>query len=525
MPLNNNIGSCKISTNKKSLPNISVQKIKKIIRFFRGVAMNFIKRGFLGITRRIGKSLILLAVIFILGNIISGAISIQQATGNVEKKIKERLGAAATIDIDFEAMDALSDAELENVDLQDVGVELIKQIGELPYVKYYDYSMSTYLGSESIESYQGDMEGEVIHHGPSMDFHLKGINYAPVIDFEEQKGELVDGRTFTQEEVDNGTSVAIISKKLAEKNNLHVGDTFTLENAVYIFDDETGTEDLFTSRDVVLEIIGLFESRSMKEDRGENSDDDFFDWMDIDYQNTVYVPNEIVISESEYHWEEYMKADEEFAQLMEEEGESFEYYTPLFVLNSPEDRDAFVEEVTPLLPELYTVINASDHYDTISGPIDSMAKLSKYVLIAAIVATVLIIGLVVLLFLRDRKHELGIYLSLGERRGRVIGQILIEVMVIAFIGITLSLFSGNFLAAQVSDSMMKSDKQNQHDEFIYYSELQSDLTTDDVIASYEVDFGLNYILGFYAIGLLTILISTVIPLIYIVRLNPKKILM
>jgi len=487
--------------------------------------MNFIKRGFLGITRKKGKSLILLAVIFILGNLISGAISIQQATSNVEGNIKERLGAAATVDIDYEALDKLSEDELVEFDLQNVDIDLIKQIGELSYVKYYDYSMSTYLGSESIESYQGEMEGEVIHHGPSMDFHLKGINYAPVIDFEEEKGKLIDGRVFTQDEIDNGTSVAIISKKLAEKNNLHVGDTFTLDNAVYTYDDETGNEDLVTSRDVVLEIIGLFESHSIKEDRGDNPDQDMFDWMDIDYQNTIYVSNEIVISETEYYWEEYMKADEELAAMMEEEEESFEYYTPLFVLNNPEDSAAFEEEVIPLLPELYTVINASDHYDSISGPIDSMAKLSKYVLIAAVIATILIIGLVVLLFLRDRKHELGIYLSLGEKRGRVVGQILIEVMVIAFIGITLSLFSGNFLAGQISDTMIKADDHSNYDQYIYYSELQSDLTTDDVIASYEVDFNSSYILGFYGIGLLTILISTVIPLVYIVRLNPKKILM
>lgn len=491
----------------------------------RGFVMNFIKRGFLGITRKKGKSLILLAVIFILGNLISGAIAIQQATGNAEKDIKEKLGAAATVDIDHEALDALSDEELEAFDFQYIGVDLIKQIGEHPYVKYYDFSMSTYLGSESIESYQGEMEGDIIDHGPSMDFHLKGINYAPVIDFEEQKGELVEGRIFSQEEVDNGSSVAIISKKLAEKNNLHVGDTFTLENAVYTYDDETGEEDLFTSRDVVLEIIGLFESRSVKTEQENSGDQSIFDWLDIDYQNTIYVSNEIVISESEYEWEEYMKADEEFAEIMAEEDGSFEYYTPLFVLSNSEYSDAFAEEITPLLPELYTVINATDHYDTIAGPINSMSKLSKYVLIAAVIATVLIIGLVVLLFLRDRKHELGIYLSLGEKRSRVIGQILIEVMVIAFIGITLSLFSGNFLAGQISDSMIKSDTQSHYDDYIYYDELQSDLTTDDVLASYKVDFNFSYILGFYAIGLLTILISTVIPLVYIVRLNPRKILM
>src|SRR5690625_1280580 len=98
-------------------------------------------------------------------------------------------------------------------------------------------------------------------------------------------------------------------------------------------------------------------------------------------------------------------------------------------------------------------------------------------------------------------------------------------MVIAFIGITLSLFSGNFLAGQISDTMIKADDHSNYDQYIYYSELQSDLTTDDVIASYEVDFNSSYILGFYVIGLLTILISTVIPLVYIVRLNPKKIIM
>ncbi|RDW15769.1 ABC transporter permease [Oceanobacillus arenosus] len=489
--------------------------------------MNFIKRGFLGITRKKGKSLILLAVIFILGNLISGAFSIQQATGNVEKNIKERLGAAATVELDQEELNALSEADWEGVEIENIGVDLIKQIGELSYVKYYDYSMSTNLGSESIESYQGEgMEDQVVMTGPSMDYRLKGINYAPVIDFEEQKGKLVDGRVFTQEEVDNGTSVAIISKKLAEKNNLQVGDTFTLTNAVYTYDDKTGEEELANSRDVVLEVIGLFEPQSIKEDQGESSDGGMFDWMDIEYQNTVYVPNEIIVSETKFNMEEYMKADAEFAAAMEGEEQTFEYYTPMFVLNNPEDSAAFEEEVTPLLPEFYTVINASDQYDSIAGPMKSMSNLSKYVLIAAVIATLLITGLVVLLFLRDRKRELGIYLSLGERRSRVVGQILIEVMVVAVIGITLSLFSGNLLAGQVSDTMMKADSNTSDEGIIYYSEIQqTNLTTEDVLDSYEVNLNSSYILGFYGIGLLTMLISTVIPLIYIVRLNPKKILM
>ncbi|MDL4843155.1 ABC transporter permease [Aquibacillus rhizosphaerae] len=488
--------------------------------------MNFFKRAILSITRKKGKSIILLAVIFILGNLISGAISIQQATGNVETTIKEKLGTAATVELDYEAIEKMDESEMMELEIEELDLELIKQIGELSYVKYYDFSTSTYLGSETIKSYQGEgmEEEEVMYEGPSMDFMLKGINHAPIIDLEEEKGKLVDGRVFTPEEVENGAPVAVISKKLAELNNLHVGDNFTLINEVYSFDESNGEDKLVTSRDLVLEVIGLFEPKAVKND-AEESEEGMYDFMDIEYQNTIYVANEVVSSEMRYNMEEYMKVDEEMAAAMGEE-EITDYYTPLFVLNKPEDTEAFEEEVQPLLPQYYKVTNASDQYDSIAAPVESMSKLSGYVLLVAVIATILIIGLVVLLFLRDRKRELGIYLSLGERRSRVVGQIVIEVMIVAVIGISLSLFSGNLLAQSVSDTMIdaEAEKQNSEEE-MYYSELQTDVTTDDVLESYKVELDPGYVGIFYLVGLLTILVSTIIPLIYIVRLNPKKIMM
>jgi len=72
---------------------------------------------------------------------------------------------------------------------------------------------------------------------------------------------------------------------------------------------------------------------------------------------------------------------------------------------------------------------------------------------------------------------------------------------------------------------MKADDSGYQDNYMYYDEFQTNLTTEDVLDSYEVSLNSNYILVFYGVGLLTILLSTVIPLVYIVRLNPKKILM
>lgn len=65
--------------------------------------MNFWRRALKSITRRKGKSVILFLVIFILGNVIAGAVAIQQSTVNVEKATKAKMGAKVTLDVDYEA--------------------------------------------------------------------------------------------------------------------------------------------------------------------------------------------------------------------------------------------------------------------------------------------------------------------------------------------------------------------------------------------------------------------------------------
>lgn len=66
--------------------------------------MNFMKRAFLSLIRRKGKSLILLVIIFILSNVMAGSIAIGQASRNVEKTMKQQLGANATVELDWEKM-------------------------------------------------------------------------------------------------------------------------------------------------------------------------------------------------------------------------------------------------------------------------------------------------------------------------------------------------------------------------------------------------------------------------------------
>lgn len=138
-----------------------------------------------------------------------------------------------------------------------------------------------------------------------------------------------------------------------------------------------------------------------------------------------------------------------------------------------------------------------------------MSKISKLVLIISVLASILIITLVTILFLRDRKHELGIYLSLGEKRSKVVGQIVFEVVVVAFVAITISVFTGNMLAKGFSNSLIQSQKTEQVDNGMGYNmddyELarltNSSISEDDVIDAYNISLNPTYILLFYVVGI------------------------
>nr|WP_277756524.1 FtsX-like permease family protein [Vagococcus sp. CY53-2] len=147
---------------------------------------------------------------------------------------------------------------------------------------------------------------------------------------------------------------------------------------------------------------------------------------------------------------------------------------------------------------------------------------------ASVLASIFIITLVTILFLRDRKHELGIYLSLGEKRQKIVGQIVVEVVLVALVAMTLSVFSGNLLAKGFSDSLMRTQQNNSIDDnMMMYGSPVADvgITEDDVMRSYEIALTPSYIALFYLIGLIVVLLSTIVPLVYIMRLNPKKMMM
>jgi putative ABC transport system permease protein len=511
------------------------------------MTMNFWQRALKSVTRRKGKSFILFLVIFILGNVIAGAVAVQQSTMNVERETKKKMGNIATVEFDYEQFEkdneGKSDEERYSEDNypKPPTTEDYDKAGKLDYVKYYDYTMIGWLETKKFKAYTPEDESFGMAGGNY--FSVKGGNRLQPLDMEEGNIKLIEGEIFSEKDLSEATGSVLISKEVAEKNNLSVGDQVVLDmrsemyNDVSVDDSGEGTEadesteadDLEQSTsqvvtaDYPVKIAGIFSVVKKESDNSNASQEEKANqiWQAVDQINTVYATNQLVKDLNKVQTEKMWGGTE--ADTSEQE-----YYQAMYVLNSTDDVEAFKQEANPLLPDYYQVVASTDQYEQIAGGMNRLGTISRYIVIIAAIATVFIISLVVLLFLRDRKQELGIYLSLGEGRGKVIGQIVIEVVLVSLLALICSLVTGNLLGGAVSNTLMQSDwmtNLSQTDTYYSSAMMSSTLSYSDIQSAYKVTFSVGYIVTYLLLGLGTVLLSAILPLLYILRLNPKKIMM
>jgi putative ABC transport system permease protein len=516
--------------------------------------MGFAKRAILSLVRRVGKTLILFLVILIVGNLIAGMVAMREAINQSERLAKLSLGASATLELDYLALNKAFEAG-EEPEVGTLSVEVIEQLGARSEVKSFDYTLDTYLSSTTLKNYQPDIDDSGAAFAPSVriagastsSFNLRGIHYAPVQLIEEGRLNLVSGRVFTTAEIDEGKMVALISDKVAETNNLHVGDTIVLNNEIRDWStvdfNAEATEDalaadtegtVYQSRDAVLEVIGIFARNSLDEDI--DADDLGAGIMQSEFDSIIYVPIKVALAEQQYMTDGYNKLyQEQDSTYAVPEGEDNPYYTPLYVLNSIDDIESFKQAATDVLPAYYAVTSADSQFEQVAAPLKSIQTIVTIALIAAIVATLIIISLVVVLFLRDRRKEFGIYLSLGVRKPAIVGQVLIEVFIVALVALGIALFTGNLISGGFSQQLvvdqLSAEQADSLNGGIMYSyvggggQLMGNLSLDDVIASYQVGISVPYVLTFLGLGLGVTVLSCIVPLLYVLRLKPKKILM
>ncbi|MCL1989397.1 MAG: ABC transporter permease [Defluviitaleaceae bacterium] len=327
----------------------------------------------------------------------------------------------------------------------------------------------------------------------------------------------------------------IVSESFARANDLIVGSYFEIEYIQVNYNDVHGAfdwpamlvENYFSSLTHTVQVVGLFEVVGDLGVGNEFNDETVMEQM----LNRIYLPTVLVEEFLDFQREQYLEVVGTLSDLPEET-----FLEPLFLLEDPNDLAAFAEEANDILPEFWYIVDLSSNFAHLRNSMNGVLEIADMVLYVTIVASVLVLGLLIILFLHDRKHEIGIYLALGEKRFKVLGQLLIEVLLVAVVAISLSVFVGSILSEQISQYMVE---QNLHDQA--HEQLMSgggglvpvsmqmfdtgEMTVDEMMAAYDTSLNGETIFILFVVGIGSVILSASLPMSYLLRLNPKKVLM
>ena len=131
----------------------------------------------------------------------------------------------------------------------------------------------------------------------------------------------------------------------------------------------------------------------------------------------------------------------------------------IYYLDDSENVEAFMtlaENQTDLDWEVYSLNDNNQMFEKNASSINNMDSFTKIFLIVVIGAGCAILCLILALTIRNRYYEIGIFLSLGQSKIRIIGQQLIEIGIIAALAFTISLGTGKMTSNIISGMLTPS---------------------------------------------------------------------
>lgn len=491
--------------------------------------MSIVKRAWISITRRKNNSIVIFLIIFILSNVLLITLTASNSIKNTKEMVLEQYPPVVSIDYNY-----------ENYGKKEYNPELTLDKVETLYskskdiIKSYDYSLSISLDktdeinlsniSEKVSQLE-EIEGLQDY------LVLSGTQLSSTSLIDEGKAKLIKGKGFSDEDIKNANPKVIVSKQFAEANALEIGTILSLKNVLYEMELAGGAGyvqgDEYFSEEIDLEVVGILEINEIedfiKKENVENSSDTSMVFEKQQIADRLYVPNmyvnNLIIANNQHIYEKY--GDEAESMPLTKTNN----VAPKFVLNDMKD----LEKFTTIAKEIYnendfSITSIVDEYESIAKPLNSMSELLDLIFKISILASIVIITLVLCVFMYFRKKEMGILLALGEKREKIFTQLLIETLLISILAATLAIFTSMFFSNMLMDNTMNSLLTSTTNQTVVMGSGYG-LNVEEIANQYQGGFSLIALFVFYLTLIITIVVSQLATMLYLLRLNPKKILM
>ena len=535
--------------------------------------MNFFNRAIKNVTRKASKSILLVLTFLLVGTLVIVGLGVSNAAGQAKILTRQKMRAVATMQVDYQAyynyVESLEDedeinkayknypsvtlAEVKDI-LKDSRVKTANAMnngqaygdGVLDYVHLNNDAESNMGGGQSCYYDADGTEHCEEYQEPS--YFIKANYFPNMIEFEDGDYKVVEGSFYTQEDIDKSNRVCLISKALAEQNGLKVGDTFTYyaisKTDVKMYSSQ-GIDLTESDYLVELKIIGIYEHN-----KPITPDSPNYKWTSPyeNPDNMILMPGTTLsnitlpLNQKSFDYYASQNPDDEYYKdpsnrPQADDTSKVQLGTVTLLLNDPLEVDKFVEDYKDTLGDYKKISVDNEEFNKLSKPLDTLSIYASFIVWLVVINAVVIITLITALTLKTREYEIGVLLSIGASKFKVVAQFFVELALVALLGFTLSIGTGSLIANKVGQTVLEYQitssgiNEENNDNDIYYSsplwddDYSSDVSLEDLVSNYNVSISPVIIAEIYVVGLAIVLVSILIPSMMIMRFNPKKILM
>lgn len=500
-----------------------------------------IRRAWLYLTRKFKRSLLLLLLMTAISLSIAIGLSVWNSLNAVTKEIEQTLGTS----INFKLSESVSQdpSSGTTMTLEDgstysvyngpkLNKDVVNQIlDQVDGISDYNIENAEFLYVDNVSLVPGLFESVMaLEEEGSFDQQISKLHTQVVTAYGNEDTslynrfrtgafELVEGRHITH----GDKQKALISDEVAKLNNLKVGDKITLSC-------RAGQLNLERPYDIMgnaetLEIVGIFHVN------GYQPTGRWVAELDITY-NYIFTDLTTVLNI-------YSSSMEAFFKTPIPESK-FDNVT--FFVNDPSELDYVLEQIKNLdgIDTQYYDISIDDTmYKSTVDPLNSIRNLITGLVLAIAIGCSIVLCIVFTMWVRSRRNEIAIYLSIGISKFTILGQFILEAGMIAILAGLLSFAAcqqvpdliGNQMLTSVVEADQPTEKEPTQEE-VHQAAMSG--TTDELF-SYEsgdyagpeqIDFSFNLTDFIILLALELLIITAAICKAgwFIFDLQPKQIL-
>ena len=369
--------------------------------------MGVCRRAALYLARKKGKAILLFLIFFLVSALLLICFSVLSGTGQAARDLRSNIGAVFYIRPYAQMIlenGTLSKGSTPAMSQQSIDEVIDAAQGQ---VKAYNTEHYGYAKSEQLHFLPGAGDSEASSMGQVTAVRDSGLTDA----FLNEEYTLLTGRHILPEDENK----ILISAELAAENNLKVGDVITLTHAGL---DKQGGEYIDTIPEKTafseVEIVGIFQY------------DGAADSVD---SPTAGKPANHIYSDSHL-----------LVNLQEQQEDIYEGEISFYIAD-PLELDTLLERVEAIgsIDWDSHILRENDfQYEQIAGQLQNLQILAVALIAIASVLSIVILMLILMMRIRGRIYEAGIYLSVGKSKAEIIGQFTLEAGVLLFTGFLLA---------------------------------------------------------------------------------------